>query len=114
MESETTLTLDESGCSYNVLVTRKASGGLGLLSAYTESVKKPNNINRRVLFAGFLAAPTAASATPSVDPIEQVRRDGDALARSLAALRGGEWTVQFGGTFALIRQEPVVRQPEYL
>lgn len=85
-----------------------------MLSACNESRVKPNNINRRVLFAGFLAAPVVASAAPLVDPIDQVRRDADALARSLAVAQGGEWTVQFGGTFALIRQEPVARQPEYL
>lgn len=83
-----------------------------MLSACSENRVKPNNINRRVLFAGFLAVPVVANAAPSAAPIEQVRSDAEALARSLAAAQGGEWSVQLDEDFALIHRTLPARRLE--
>lgn len=64
-----------------------------MLDENTEDLNKPNNINRRVLFAGVLAVPLAAPARASTDLYEQVERDAAALAGSMRAIQGGDWGI---------------------
>jgi hypothetical protein len=53
-------------------------------------------VTRRSIFAGLFAGavigPVAAEA--AVDPYERVRQDAEALAASMKAMHGGEWTVR--------------------
>lgn len=91
-----------------------------MLSAYTECVKKPNNINRRVLFAGMLAVPIARPIDSAAAPYERaqcepqvtIEKMASELAGLMAEVHGGEWRFKVApddGYLVMSRHPPRTR-----
>lgn len=61
-------------------------------------------VSRRGMLVGVLSLPALGAAKAEIDPAERIRRDAAALADSMAAAYGGEWSVLTEGTFTLVQK----------
>jgi hypothetical protein len=70
----------------------RATGGLE--QENRKHLKTEEGVSRRTVVAGLLAAVAASTAEATAKPDEEVARAAAALAASMKALHGGEWSVR--------------------